>query len=139
MARPKSVKNKTAEAPKPAEFNYEDSDSLYQQVMSNGAVAPIIEDPANVLDDVTARREVPAVNVSLTQPIPLGNPSIFLVEGKVRLDQSAAAPIVAEQRRLVVANNVDEALAKFSNYFTSMSGPSQRYTIVQAAASETIQ
>ena len=102
-------------------------------------MAPAFEDPANVLDDVTARREVPAVNVSPSQPIPLGNPNIFLVEGKVRLDQSAAAPIVAEQRRLVIANNVDEALFKFSNYFTNMSGPTQRYTIVQAGASETIQ
>jgi len=139
MARPKGSKNKTVAEPKPVEFNYEDSDVLYQQVMSNGAVAHAIEHPANVLDDVTARSEFPAPAAVVVQPINLGSAGIFLVEGKVRLDQIAAAPIVAEQRRLVLAGNVDEALAKFSNYFTSMSGPTQRYTIVQAGASETIQ
>jgi hypothetical protein len=64
--------------------------------------------------------------------------STYLVEGKVRLDQDGNSPVFADQRRIVNAANVDEALSKFVNYFTSMSNPTQRYTVVQAAASETI-
>ena len=140
MARPKGSKNKPAETQDPAaEFNYEDSDALYQQVMSSGAVAPAFEDPANVLDDVIARTEpnVPTPQVA----IPAGavaTSSTYLVEGKVRLDQGGDPPVIADQRRIVNAANVDEALSKFVNYFASMSNPAQRYTVVQAGASETI-
>jgi len=142
MARPKGSRNKTLKT-KVEEFNYEDSDSLYQEVMSKGAIAPVFHEST-----IQAERfESEAVASPIITP-PVMNPiqsvvsttsTIFLVEGKVRLDQMGADPIVAEQRRIVLANNIDEALAKFSNYFTSMSGSTQRYTIVQAGASEAIQ
>ena len=136
MARPKGVKNKTAETP--VEFNYEDSDALYQNVMSSGAVAPIRDEI-----DLALSTEAQPVQMNvpvMTAPIVAKTaPSlIYLVEGKVRLDQDGSTPIVADQRRIVNAANVDEALSKFVNYFTSMSNPVQRYTVVQAAASETI-
>jgi hypothetical protein len=132
MARPKGSKNTTTEAQQPtSEFNYEDSDALYQQVMSKGAVAPALENPANVVDDITARYDIAAV-------APVATSSTFLVEGKVRLDQDGNSPVFADQRRIVNAANVDEALSKFVNYFANMSSATQRYTVVQAAASETI-
>jgi hypothetical protein len=138
MARPKGSKNKTVEARQPAaEFNYEDSDALYQQVMSRGAVAPAFEDPANVVEDITARYDVGAVLAPAVPPVAAS--SIFLVEGKVRLDQDGNSPVLADQRRIVIAANVDEALSKFVNYFANMSNAAQRYTVVQAGASETIQ
>ena len=135
MARPKGSKNKAEAAQEPAtEFNYDDSDSLYQQVMSNGAVAPAFTDPADAVQEVAAQVAVaPATVVA-----PVAASSTFLVEGKVRLEQEGGAPVVADQRRIVNAANVDEALAKFVNYFTSMSNATQRYTVVQAGASETI-
>ena len=137
MARPKGSKNKTEEAQEPtSEFNYEDSDSLYQQVMSQGAVAPAFEDPASVSDDTTARNKV--VAAPTPAPVAAATSSTFLVEGKVRLDQDGNSPVFADQRRIVNAANVDEALSKFINYFTSMSNANQRYTVVQAGASETI-
>lgn len=137
MARPKGSKNKTVEPLQPAaEFNYEDSDALYQQVMSRGAVAPAFEDPANVVEDITARYDVGAVLAPVVPPIAAS--TIFLVEGKVRLDQDGNSPVLADQRRIVIAANVDEALSKFVNYFANMSNPTQRYTVVQAGASETI-
>jgi hypothetical protein len=75
----------------------------------------------------------------ITSPIPTHIPStLFLVEGKVRLDQEGNAPVVVDQRRIVNAANVDEALQKFVNYFVGLSSSTQQYSIVQAAASETI-
>lgn len=134
MARPKGVKNKTAETP--TEFNYEDSDALYQAVMSRGA-------------EVQVRDEVDLATGGYTAPIQVNVPPpvapvrgqaslLYLVEGKVRLDQDGSPPIVADQRRIVNATSIDDALAKFVNYFSAMSNPVQRYTVVQAAAAEAI-
>ena len=136
MARPKGSKNRTAENPNPAEFNYEDSDALYKHVMSRGAVVPTFEDPANVAEDITTHYDVGAVLAPVVAPVAAS--SIFFVEGKVRLDQDDNLPIFADQRRIVNAANVDEALSKFVNYFANMSNANQRYTVVQAGASETI-
>ena len=127
MARPKGSKNKPAQAP--AEFNYEDSDALYQHVMTTGATAPI----------VINFDEPPAANIDAPPGmLPSYSQQIFLVEGKIRLDQDGTTPIVADQRRIVMAGNIDEALAKFVRYFTAMSNPVQRYTVVQASGSEAI-
>ena len=134
MARPKGSKNKTVEARQPAaEFNYEDSDILYQQVMSKGAVAPKFGESTNAPDNFTEQFDKVIVSTA-----PVAVSSTFLVEGKVRLDQDGNSPVFADQRRIVNATNVDEALSKFVNYFTSMSNANQRYTVVQAGASETI-
>jgi hypothetical protein len=142
MARPKGSRNKTAET-KVEEFNYEDSDSLYQEVMSKGAIAPVFQESTIQAErfesEAVAAPTMTRPAVSPAQGDASTTSTIFLVEGRVRLDQMGADPIVAEQRRIVLANNIDEALAKFSNYFTSMSGSTQRYTIVQAGASEAIQ
>lgn len=134
MARPKGVKNKTAETP--TEFNYEDSDALYQTVMSTGAAAPIRDE----VDLATGGYTAPVqVNVPPSVQPARGQASLlYLVEGKVRLDQDGSTPIVADQRRIVNATSIDDALAKFVNYFSAMSNPVQRYTVVQAAAAEAI-
>jgi hypothetical protein len=137
MARPKGVKNKTADAP--VEFNYEDSDALYQNVMTSGAVAPVRDEVDLAMVTHAAQLQVNVPATTAPNVAKVVSPSlIYLVEGKVRLDQDGSTPIVADQRRIVNAANVDEALSKFVNYFTSMSNPVQRYTVVQAAASETI-
>ena len=59
MARPKGVKNKTAETP--TEFNYEDSDALYQAVMSRGA-------------EVQVRDEVDLATGGYTAPVQVNVP-----------------------------------------------------------------
>lgn len=134
MARPKGSKNKPAAAP--TEFNYEDSDALYQQVMTTGATAPIRDEVDLVVINFD---EPPPANITAPPGmLPSNAQQIFLVEGKVRLDQDGTTPIVADQRRIVMASNIDEALAKFVKYFTSMSNPVQRYTVVQASGSEAI-
>ena len=134
MARPKSTKNKTAETP--TEFNYEDSDALYQTVMSTGAAAPIRDEVDLAMDGYTAPVQV---NVPTPAAPVQGYVSLlYLVEGKVRLDQDGSPPIVADQRRIVNATSIDDALSKFVSYFSAMSNPVQRYTVVQAAAAEAI-
>ena len=125
MARPKGTKNK---AETTAEYVYDDADPMYQQVMAGDLIAPGVDD---LIDTATVYHH----EVYVPAPAPT---TLFLVEGKVRLDQEGNAPVVADQRRIVNAANVDEALQKFVNYFVGMSSPSQQYSIVQAAASETI-
>lgn len=137
---PKTTKTKTAETEVktvPGEFVYEDNDSLYTEVMTTGAVAPTSTIPEPVSEYQFFPTSTPA-------PVPTGvvtradASSIYLVEGKVRLDQDGSTPVFSDQRRIVNASNTDEALQKFVNYFTAMSNPLQRYTVVQAGASETI-
>lgn len=134
MARPKGAKNKTAETP--TEFNYEDSDALYQNVMSTGAVAPVRDEVDLAMGGYTAPVQV---NVPVPTAPTRGQASLlYLVEGKIRLDQDGSPPIVADQRRIVNATSIDDALSKFVSYFAAMSNPVQRYTVVQAAAAEAI-
>ena len=139
MARPKGSKNKPAPAA-PTEFNYEDSDALYQHVMSGSSVAATpIRDEADLA--VAQYDEPTTLNVEAppgTLPTYGQKLEFFLVEGKVRLDQDGTTPIVADQRRIVLARNIDEALNKFVRYYSAMSNPVQRYTVVQASGSETI-
>lgn len=147
MAR--SKKTKTTEqdtvAAEPQEFNYDESEDLYRQVMtgqSHSTSGPEVGD-----DTVAGLAEAPPESVSYAQsqssPEPAPIPTVaarstsFLVEGKVRLDQGGNSTF-ADQRRIVVATSVDEALEKFVNYFAKMSGPEAKYTVVQAGASEAI-
>jgi hypothetical protein len=130
MARPR--KN-TTEAPteNSAEFDYEKSEELYHQVMLQGAVAT-----PQVMNAQAA--PAPAPTFPEYTPWVAPNSLIFFVEGKVRLDQEGASAIFSDQRRIVNAANIDEAIQKFMNYFSGMSNPSQRYTVVAVTASEAI-
>lgn len=128
MARPK--KNIQT----PTEFNYEEDDSFYQNIMSSTPTAQ----PSSLTytSESINTTTMPEISAPIA-PIPTVS-SIYLVEGKIRLDQDGSGPIFSDQRRIVNASNVDEAIQKFANYFVNMSNPVQRYTIVNVAASETI-
>jgi hypothetical protein len=126
MARSRTTKPKTAE---PTEFNYEDDDAVYNQIMTSA----VTQYPTVVYDNPSE-----GVTMSVGQGIAAPLNLIYLVEGKVRLDQEGSGPIFSDQRRIVNATNVDEAIQKFVNYFAGMSSPVQRYTVVTVAGSETI-
>jgi hypothetical protein len=160
MPRPKSSKNRTVEqeAPKQPvqEFDYDTmGDTAYAQIMSGSIpqVAPAWTQPT---DDETAalvsNEPIEPISAVTLQPmatdgIQLQNTlstnyllkeSLYLVEGKVRLDQMGSPPIHADQRRIVSATSDDEALQKFMRYFANMSNEMQTYTVVSAAASGAI-
>jgi hypothetical protein len=130
MARPKGSKTKVT--PEPKEYVYDDADPMYQQVMAEELIVPGVD---NMIDESVVESYAPIFAGYTLAPIPS---TLFLVEGKVRLDQEGNAPVVVDQRRIVNAANVDEALQKFVNYFVGLSSSTQQYSIVQAAASETI-
>jgi hypothetical protein len=130
MARPKGSKTKVT--PEPKEYVYDDADPMYQQVMAGELIVPGVD---NMIDESVVESYGPIFAGYTPAPIPS---TLFLVEGKVRLDQEGNAPVVVDQRRIVNAANVDEALQKFVNYFVGLSSSTQQYSIVQAAASETI-
>jgi hypothetical protein len=130
MARPKGSKTKVT--PEPKEYVYDDADPMYQQVMAGELIVPGVD---NMIDESVTEMPAPIFAGYTPATIPS---TLFLVEGKVRLDQEGNAPVVVDQRRIVNAANVDEALQKFVNYFVGLSSSTQQYSIVQAAASETI-
>ncbi len=142
MARPKGSKNVAKPAQQPVqEFDYETmGDTAYAQVMSG--TAPIAEltasSPTPSVQLLEAQYQAPQYDNVTALPAYQPTEKLFLVEGKVRLDQMGSAPIHADQRRIVSASNDDEALQKFVNYFQSMSNEAQVYSVVSAAASETI-
>lgn len=65
---------------------------------------------------------------------------LFLVEGLVRMQRITGdgGVVQVDQKRIIWANDVDEAMAKFQNYFRNLSNPSETYTVVRAIGSEAI-
>jgi hypothetical protein len=127
MARPKKNTQERTE------FNYEDDDAEYQKTMlSTPQTSSVVYTPETI--DTTSLPEISSSTPASNQVVS----SIYFVEGKIRLDQDGGGPIFSDQRRIVNASNVDEAIQKFANYFVGMSNPVQRYTVVTVAASETI-
>lgn len=131
MGRPK----KNTPEQTSSDFNYQDDDAMYQKIMS-GAPADLKTSSVNHAPEFVATTNVPEVPASAGMVAPLS--SIYFVEGKIRLDQDGSGAIFSDQRRVVNASNVDEAIQKFVNYFVGMSNPVQRYTVITVAASETI-
>jgi hypothetical protein len=135
MGRPKKIRD-VPQPPAVAEdevLNSEREELYYRQIMT-GEIPP----PPNPLDEealVVSEPESPIVSTATVFPT-----TLFLVEGKVRLQSTLdpASSQVADQRRIVNATNVDEALQKFVKYYESMSNEAQTYSVLQAGASETI-
>ncbi len=121
---------KNTEEQVPTELNSENDDAEYQEIMSSTpqtysvTYAPVSTDTISV-----SEISIPAASQNVS--------SIYLVEGKIRLDQDGLGPIFSDQRRVINAFNIDEALQTFTNYFVDMSSPAQRYTVVTATALET--
>ena len=66
---------------------------------------------------------------------------LYLVNGRVRLEQNMGADVSrqeADQTRLVWALNDEEAVSKFTTYFSDMSNASQRYTVLFSSITEAI-
>lgn len=97
--------------------------------------------------------EADAVNNNvLTMPNPIQTAEIvptnqristnmFLVEGTVQMRPTPGSnrtPITADQRRIVLASNIDEAIQKYVNHFASLNTALETYVVVNAAASEAI-
>lgn len=135
MSRPKKIRD-VPQPPAVAEdevLNSEREEFYYRQIMT-GEIPP----PPNPLDEealVVSEPESPIVSTTT-----VFSTTLFLVEGKVRLQSilDSVYSQVVDQRRIVNATNVDEALQKFIKYYESMSNETQTYSVLQAAASETI-
>lgn len=138
MARPRGSKNKTENPVEDVqEFQYNESEQLYHQLMT-GELIPVNTETTEEIVQTMNFAPTTMTQVLQTVSVQTTASALFLVEGKVRLDRVGEAPIVADQRRIVNAHNVDDALEKFVNYFINMSNGDQSFSIVQAAASETI-
>lgn len=145
MARPKGSKNKTTVEQEvqvqdqPAvPFNYEDDDakfdSNYQQRFQNPTYA--MSASAGVfVPELVPTNEANTFKVPNTQASKL-----FLVEGEVQLASRAPGrgAMVAKQVRLVEAQDEMQAINKYVGYFNGLSDAQSAYTVINAAAMETI-
>jgi hypothetical protein len=146
MARPKGSKNKTTverdEVAQPAvEFNYENDDAKFDsnfQLAQQGYRA----DPASYVN-----QQILQENVTVTEPehhrmvgARRTASRLFLVEGEVQLSSRAPGKgaMIAKQMRLVSANDDNEAIQKYVNYFNGLSDQQSVYMVISAAAMETI-
>lgn len=139
MPRPKGSKNKnTLEREQPKEFDYERDDVLfdnsYQQVAST----------SNPPAESWTLEASPSMSSFTTDTLPFDRivptETLYLVEGEVQMQprEPGRGSMVAKQFRLVSASSDEQAVGKFSEYFRSLSDSSSVYTVLRAAAMETI-
>jgi hypothetical protein len=147
MARPKGSKNKsTVEQeevvyqPPAVPFNYEDDDSKFD---SNYQVAPqgYRADPASFVNQQILQENVTVTDPENHRMVGSQRQSrLFLVEGEVQLASRTpgSGAMVAKQLRLVEAISDEQAINKYVNYFRGLSDAQSVYTVINAAAMETI-
>lgn len=145
MARPRGSKNKAVEAPMPKEFDYERDDMGFDgayQATTNTLPEPRIEPSWTLTESIAepvASVQQPTRNrmfsSGTTEPAVL-----YLVEGDVQLSsrEPGRGSMVAKQTRLVRASSDSQAIEKFSLYFRGLSDNESAYSVVRAAAMETI-
>ena len=141
MPRPKGSKNKP-KTDQPVEFDYEKfgDDSAYASLMTTPHQnQPMQEEPwtmTTTVDSASPRQEIDYTSIPKRSA---GEQNIFLIEGRVRLDQlGAEEPIVSDQKRIVIARDFDDAVSKFVTYFRGLSNNNQRYNVVSVGGSEAI-
>lgn len=140
MPRPKGSKNKTTiEREQPKEFDYERDDVLYdnsyQQVVDTSNQQPV---------ESWTLESSPPMSSFATDTLPFDRivptETLYLVEGEVQMQprEPGRGSMVAKQFRIVSASSEEQAVGKFSEYFRSLSDSSSVYTVLRAAAMETI-
>jgi len=123
----------------PKEYNYEED-------MAQLGQAPRWVEADGVNNNVLTMNKpvVESRPFQLGETVPVGtriSANMFLVEGTVQMRPmpgSNRTPITADQRRIVLASNIDEAIQKYVNHFTSLNTALETYVVVNAAASEAI-
>lgn len=138
MARPKGSKNKEVAA-QPQEFDYERDDATvdgsYQTITTSVTSAEFRPAPevADVPNHVVIPQRAPVMDL-------IKGTNLYLVEGDVQLSSRVPGrgSMVAKQSRLVKATSDTQAVQKFSAYFSGLSDAESVYTVVRAAAMETI-
>jgi hypothetical protein len=118
----------------PREFNYEEE-------LANQGLLPNWRE-VSATDPQPAPQPAP-VSPMVTRQSPsaaYGQLNLYLIEGTVQMRplQPGRQPIQAEQRRIVWANNIDEAIQKYSSYFSSLNTALEVYVVLNAAGSEAI-
>ena len=144
MPRIKGSKNKSSlerETEQSKEFNYEEDDikfdASYQANIFTATVPPVVLTSSGLV--VPTEQNETLSNNRLNRAI--NDYRLYLVEGEVQLSSRVPgrSSVVAKQMRLVSAVDDDQAIKKFVNYFAGLSDAESLYTVMTAAAMETIQ
>jgi hypothetical protein len=152
MPRIKGSKNKSSlerETEQSKEFNYEEDDikfdASYQTNIFTATVPPVVLTSSGLV--VPTEQSVNFVPTEQNGTLSdksvnrLLKNRLYLVEGEVQLSSRVPgrSSVVAKQMRLVSAVDDDQAIKKFVNYFAGLSDAESLYTVMTAAAMETIQ
>lgn len=146
MPRPKGSKNKNTlereqEQPVAVEFDYDRDDgrfdNSYNPLSVTGSSSPTSDYLYGQGETITVDPFSQPEGASFTAP---SQNKMFLVEGEVQLTPRVPGrgAVVAKQFRLVMAVNEEQAIAKYAGYFRSLSDAESSYTVMSAAAMETI-
>ena len=142
MPRIKGSKNKSSlerETEQSKEFNYEEDDikfdASYQANIFTATVPPVVLTSSGLV--VPTEQNGTLSNKSVNRLLN----RLYLVEGEVQLSSRVPgrSSMVSKQMRLVSAVDDDQAIKKFVNYFAGLSDAESLYTVMTAAAMETIQ
>jgi hypothetical protein len=66
------------------------------------------------------------------------NQSLYLVEGLVKLETKNNESAQSEQKRIIWASNVQEAMEKYTAHFSDLNNQNSVYTVVNMFVSEAI-
>jgi len=72
-------------------------------------------------------------------PVAAGGSTLYFVEGMVQaITDNGTSKQHAQQSRIVWANNAQDAMQKYTNYFASLNNPTTFYSVINMACSEAI-
>lgn len=137
MARAKSISNKPKNE-KLTEFNYEQEAEQSYAAAANptppethSVLSSRVEFNYNESASAQTQNKVIDTNSGVTT-------NLFLINGRVRMERAGSKHIEADQQRIVYASNFTEAVTKYNTYFSSLSSPGERYSVISAGGSESI-
>lgn len=134
MDNPNYRRGRSNARPKKKENVMEQKPFDYEQELAEQGLGPNWVEPGKENAIATGPMQVMTAGI-LSQTL-----KIYFVEGAVQMqpNQPGRQPIQSDQRRLVWAQNGNEAIQKYSTYFSSLNNVNETYVVVGAAVSEEI-
>lgn len=141
MGRPPGAKNKPKNMEnnmnEPREFNYE------EELESQG-MAPAWREVNTAGETITTIS--PTVSTSYFDEDTIVDTrkdmstKLYFIEGLVQMRplQPGRQPVQAEQNRIVYALDIDDAIRKYTQYFSSLNTALEMYVVLRASGSEAI-
>ena len=135
MDNPNYRRGRSNTRPKKKENVMEQKPYDYEQELTEQGLGPNWIEPGKENAIATGQMQVMTAGTLLNDFL-----KIYLVEGTVQMrpNQPGGGMVQSDQRRIVWAQTSNEALQKFSAYFSNLNNVNETYVVVGAAVSEEI-